>query len=55
MHSDPEALDPYSQDVDPDVGARNINPVQFMSLFGHALFNYNPPPSRAGRFGDFLS
>ena len=20
-----------------------INPVQFMSLFGHALFNYNPP------------
>ena len=20
-----------------------LNPVQFMSLFGHALFNYNPP------------
>ena len=22
---------------------RVFNPVQFMSLFGHALFNYNPP------------
>ena len=21
----------------------HFNPVQFMSLFGHALFNYNPP------------
>ena len=21
----------------------DLNPVQFMSLFGHALFNYNPP------------
>ena len=21
----------------------SLNPVPFMSLFGHALFNYNPP------------
>ena len=23
-----------------------FNPVQFMSLFGHALFNYKPPQAR---------